>query len=96
MDEIDKLIDDLRKLQQAEGTVVSDSKQIGNAGDAMRLPLKDRISPTDEEAMARMRMEKAESGEAVDESGLSDEELQAADDAIVEKWADDIINKLLG
>lgn len=86
----------IRELESQDGrTVVSESKNVGNASKQLELPLKDRIAQTDEGAMIRLRLEKAQRNEPYNEGEATDEAIAQADDAVVEQMVDDLINKIM-
>ncbi len=86
----------IRELESQDGrTVVFESKNVGNASKQIELPLKDRIAQTDEGAMNRLRLEKAQRNEPYNEGEATDEAIAQADDAVVEQMVDDLINKIM-
>jgi hypothetical protein len=95
MGPLDDIEEFINELIRKEGKVVIDSKEIGSAGKTIDLPLKDRLSKDNEGALDRVRLEKAKRSESYNEGSASDDEIQTSDDAVVDKYIDDIFNRLM-
>jgi hypothetical protein len=95
IDSIKKLERSVENLGQYQNAKITLQSQPGNIGQRQRLPLADRLSQNAEDAMTRMRLEKAEEQQEVSEDFASQEEEESADDAVVDMMIDDIIEKML-
>ena len=88
MDELDKLIQEIQALANLDGKTEKLHQPTGNLSHRQELPLKDRLAQTNEEAIARSKLEKAK-------AGMPDvEHSEEMDDLMIEKAVDDILTRI--